>query len=1481
MPFRLAGGGLQFGLDGAPAYEGDHVCFECKRYTNGIPREQVLSKIAEISIRDGETDLWILCATTNVPSQLEGDVRKRGWKDGIATLVLDWSETEIPPLAAILAMARATVEPFLRARIEDSELVDRAAIALGEVPSLTGFDDHVLRLRRDLQTPSIALAMARKSNTAWLTETFSDRSQARHRLGQPLSPGEAGASHTLHRDALIQKIRPFLEAKPDGRTLVVLGEEGNGKSWIVARSWLALQHKPLLVFMSPELFDGVGARGDIRGPIIDCLIAQTADERESRSAKRWRRRFTYWEHSPPDDAPRLVILVDGINQRPKSDWARVIENLGAELDRIGGRLIVTSRTVYFRRLENRLTARTALVPIPEWTVQERDQILAAYGVAAGDVHPRARTALRNPRLLGLAIELLSAEHIKTIQELDASRLLFEHMRANDRDAPEPQPVHRFASELSILANEVLCRVTRQERHDLTIFEGELQAVAHGRFFLAVAGEPELYQLADDGLTLALGFSVIRTLLSAHRNGRDLTAKLQEILEPIAALDRAAEVILAALTVASHDDEHPNDIATALIAAFAETQNPDQAHLPVFAGLVGARPEAFMNAACQLCLAGGRHPNFDWIEEALRTASTEPQTWPRITALLPSWLARYSLSPERRLAAYHSSDPQDKVRQERERLMQRTAQRLAELSPPERAMLKRLTKSDGDLGALSRLALRLLAGWPIAPFAQSLVLWALGEAISPAVYGPDREFADLIQLNRRDWPAARAALLEQCATLRQQGTSTTGQWALVRILRATGLPADDEQAAALAAELNKGRDLPQPWRLLDDYCDTDPCDPDAVEPLNIESTAERYAAIDVGEVRQSMSNSAEDHFFVDACTCLARFKPAVAIAKHHELAEHTLIRSGIPLRQALFELRPHSALIPRPLALKLIEPSSAQEPQESSESLTDTDQFGVAQYRLLLAFPHLSGEEQIETLLGDTSLETVLLDLMNVARPLDQDVFARRLNRASEEGDERAQFLLLAFAKETSTPVGPAARARLGELSEASAERVRTQALGIIADLRDPDLLSRVAAGEWRAPEDSDSYEPWYGSFALLQAAKQGLLSCEETLDRISPRLLGRAVAILGPAAAPQVARRVDAAIRCAAGFEDNGAVPDIELNVSREGGREPLYDISDKPAKPADPFEALNRFSETNAAFEQRQQRNYDAFVAFRERLTEGQARIILDHIEPEEFDVIVDSAPDIAERWYELFVSTSPAKLPGLGNLVLLLARSLTGKDPNKAAALFTLVRDTRPFLRVTFGQGHVPLSAMAAWAGPEGATISALRADRLDRASNDHELALEVLAALRNGNEDELLAYIDGKLQKATPVEIARALMVAGFADQNRNLDDLLDRYNDSTGLPGRACRAALYAYKRNIWAKHWFGAMCDATDAEAFWSYSILFLKIVDGRFDRWRSEFGTGNEPLNLFGPSLGGLLRRRIKKWDDARRSTLFGEKAPDPVFLAQ
>jgi hypothetical protein len=1484
VPFRLAGGGSQFGVDGSAMYEDEAVCFEGKRYDEQIPRTEVLTKIAELAIRDkGNIDLWVLGATTQVRSSLVDDVRELGIKIGITTLVLDWGDSDLSPLAVALAMAKPRAAVFLKNHVKDSDLVSKAITALDAIRANDSFASHAARIRAQLLEPTTGAGLAKHANRAWLIDIFSSKRQARQFLRQPLAPGDKTTGEAAARDALVNAVKPLLTGKPDGKILAILGDDGNGKSWLVAQSWLSLNDKPLMVVFTADDFSETSISGDLTRLLIDKLIMQSGGRVSEASISRWRRKLDRWCKSTTPDESRLVVVIDGLNQRPEIDWARLIEAMASDLDRIGGRFVVTVRTAYYEsRIRRRLYAPPVVVTVPEWTDTERDAILDARGIREADLRATVAASLRNPRLLGIALELLQNSQIQAFEELSVSRLLFEYMRVNESDAFSPLPAYVFARKLQDHAREIIDRVISQRRDDLKIFDGALEAVSGGRFFIPVKEDPTRYSLDEDGLTLALGFAILGELRTAHRNQRHLVDALKTVIDPINALDRTAEAVFAALTVACLDEESPTEIGATIINAFADLQNPNADDFPAFAALAVKRPDVFMQAAQRMCLESAGQPNFDWVEAALNAAKADDSAWSSMKPLLQSWLRHYSLSPEARMFSHLSRDTAEMVEEERVKRQCEIDTKMGALSASERGLLGILVRNDnGDLATLTRFALTLIAGKPLAPFAMALTHWSFANALNGWHAAPSKEFTHLIRLNWVDWREAREALRKACEIFEAADVSRTGKWAFVTLLRATGDPTDAARAHVLVEELTIDRPKFNGWRLVEKYCATDPCDPSSAKPENVTKTAEDYDGIDVSKIRLSVGDSEVDHFFATARPGIARFEPQVGVDKHREFIANVLERNGFFLRQGIFETRIHNALVTHDHAQRLVDRVKSGMAGNTDDSLPESDRWIVSEYHLLLAFPLLSASEQIEAMLSGQGINHILYDLMHVAKPVDEKMFETLLDKAVTDNDERAQFIVLLFGQSTATPVSQKARRHLALLVRGGSERVRGKALNLIAKIGDEPAIDAVVKSGWRAANIGREDERWYGSLVILEAAQRGMIPLDEVLDRIAPQLCGAAARRLGGDVARDVARCIDASIKSAAGLALDIAVPDIEL-PQRDGdnAEPPRYIASEKPSASADGIDDFfQRLSESNEAFEQRQKRAHAACDAFKAELTKANARIVFDRIQIPEFDAIAAADQKLAESWYDLFICLPKTRRAYIHNLGLLLAHALADWSPDKAVRLFTELSEGKPFVRFTYGRAGITLDALTLWSAKDHSVLDSLRFERLDKAGNDDELAIEVLAALWSGKDVLLKAYIQSRLRIGEPAIIARALMVAGLSDHNAFNDDVLACFKGTPGFIGRAQLAAMYAYERNSWSKQWFKQLRETQSSEDFWRYSILFTKIVDGRYEIWHSGEGDVGEPFRLFWPSVEVRLQNRVKKWQSQRQKKLFGEDAPPKAFL--
>uniref|UniRef100_UPI003F494009 hypothetical protein n=1 Tax=Ensifer adhaerens TaxID=106592 RepID=UPI003F494009 len=1483
-PFRLAASGRQDGIDGKAAFEQDAICFEGKLYSKAVPRSEVITKIADLARNEVEADLvWVLGATVQISTQLADDLQADARRNGLSVAILDWSSKGIPPLAVALAMAADQATAFLNAHASHSDQLKSGLEAIAHIQADGGLASIGRKIRTLLDAPSVGITMARQANAGWFARVLGDRDRARDWLGQPIAPADQ-ASDTQLRSGLSQKVHAHVANGPDGSAICIRGDEGRGKSWAAIQSWTHLPEKPLLVFLVPDDFEESAPQNDIDGILIGKLIVQTGDVRSEALDTRWRRRFAAWRNGPVPDSLRLLVLIDGVNQRPNHEWGRIITKASRAVGELGGRVVFTVRDHYYRtRIEQALSVRCYEIDVPEWQPGERDEILRRHGIEPERLNAPVAERLRNPRLLSIALEVLDPQEVAAFEELSVSRLLFEHIRAGVRNEYASEPVDVFVDRLCSNAKEILRRLEDKKTEDLNIFEADTPAVAGGQFFHPVPGEPKKYELKDHGLTLALGFALIDRQRKARRNGGDMESALASMLEPIAALDDTADVLLAALTVLAADkDECTPDLVSALVRGFASLQNPEGGKFPVFVGLAKNLPLEFLVAARDIRLSEVYSPNIDWLETALIEARKQDAVWAIIATEIRGWLESYNLDPKRGMFLDERRDTPEEVRVEREKQQKEISENLAALSSDELTLLGSLTERDGDFAALAKMSFKLLAGKSLAPFASQLVRWSFAESLNSAIFSPEREFSNLISLNRNDWQPCRMALLAAAEPLRRTETSSAGKWALVRVLRATGDVIDAAEAKELADELTKDFPKYPSGSLRHKYCPADPCDPETQRPDELSITSERYRAIDVRKLSAGHYSTTEDHFFRQTSAAMARFDSEIAIAKHREFADSVFWRSDFSLRNTLADLRRHNALLDETYAKRLVAWSESIAHPGTGDRDSDKDTWLSVQYCLLLALPLLEPDEGVRALIGNKSGQQTLLQVLDALRCPSQTVFDDLLAREHAAGNFRNQHLLLEVARATGVALSETTREYIRHLPTSPDKQLRTSALGLIVERLDDDLLAAVVAVPDTSKQDREkhSYEAWYRSLAILEAAKRGFIDEGEALGRVSPRIYGRATAILGPDGLKEIARRVDISIRKAAQLDEQLVAPEIEISSEDGHSRLPArLNVSEKVPLTGALESVMARLSEKDAEFEERVQRTNAAYLKFRDGLTLAKARIVLDSLGLDEFAAIAAADWSTADKWCELFLRLPKAQLPFVHNLILLLAHAISERQPEKAEALFDRVRDGQPLVRFTFGTAAVDLGAMASWKGARTPVLDRIRRERLIGAPNDYRLSIEVLAALKCGHRELLENYITEMVSKTEPADVARAIMVAGFSDTTPFNDAVLGQYDGTHGMLGDAWKAAGYAYDRNRWARHWYAKMCAAEDAENLWCAAMLFLKVVDGRFSLWRSEYQDVRQPLMLFGPSIGSQLRGRNEKWEKDRKKKLFGREAPEPHFL--
>lgn len=1464
IPFRLAASGLQFGSDGSSAAGDRHISFECKLYSKPVPRHDVMTKIGELAFHHNPPDIWVLCATSPISQQIADKVEQFDRGSAVSTLILDWPDTQCPRLATALAMAKEVVTEFINKNknVVDSAIVADALCALNAVAQAPEFTSQADDIRHFLTSPEIGLESARIACNKWLEEAFSDKKMAINCFSQPLSPADHTDGNSYERSDFICAIGKFLTGCLSTSILCITGDEGVGKSWIVAQSWLCEKGRPIMLMISPNVFPPTADELDIESTLITALITQTEarSDRDRLNAK-WCKTFDTWRQTD-STTTRFIIVIDGINQRPEKDWGRILDKFSGFLNAIGGQLIVTVRKSYYQNhLDRRLVFPRDEIEIPEWTDEERDAILKGQKITAACLAPKLMSALRNPRILGIAIKMWTRADISSLADLSVSRLLFEYIRTSERDAPSPQPIRDTIRTIRSHAEEIMTRI-QHCGNDLTVFEGKIEDVVDGLFFRTMEDDDGRYELIEDGLPLAMAFLVIDRMRYATRNKQDPGEKLKTIVEPIASLDLTSDVFIAAITVSCIDYKCGDQVASAVIEQFGGLQNLGDDYFSQLVHLATRRASVFATAAYNMCLGGGRQANFDLITEALRVAvGKSDKSWNSVRDLVMSWLNHYNIDSD----SFRHPVGGSEQKQREKRL--KFEERFKALSISERQIFDNLLKADGDMRVVHGLGLSLLASRPRASAARIVVRCMFGKVLATDYHSFDH-LVHLIRFNTVDWLETRLALLREVKIFEIDDVSESGKWTLVHILHATGDIGDAQKATKLASGL--GEQKGWTWRLVEDLCATDPCDPKALRPDNF-AAAQRYEAISFDNRDQMVRSPRGDVFFDLARPAMARFDVNRAIAKHREYAK-AIISIADRDHDVLHVLRSHNALLARSHVSSLhsgIEGGTAHK--------EDGDRWLSDQLRMVLTFPFLDGSEQVDEL---TKAGTEpMWDLIDNLHRMDGDAFGDRLKDACRPEDEKSQFALSVVGSSTDTTIRSDTKVVIGRLLESASERVRAQMMGIVARLDDSDLLHKVAIGEWRASGrryDDDCY----GSAVLLSSVQKRLVGHINALRRMSPCYYGLAAMKWTPEEARDVARHIDLSIRKASGLKIDFD-RQLEVDMEHRGGLRFRPWFSDDAIFERNENDIL-RLSVDNEEIDRRLKVLQVEFDTFECEIRRAESYVILDCFDLDEFRAIADADYDLSDSWHELFINMPDSQLRVLYNLVLALGYSLGYRCADKAVALFSRVKSCRPMVSVWYGKARVSIDTLSIWGGADAEKLDSLRCCRLDEASNDYRISQEVLAAHLKGKERLIQRYIETKLNREEPAEKARALMVAGFSDRSEFNDSVLDQYRNAEGFVGDVSSAAIYAYERNTWARHWYSIMCRAEDPIEFWRMSVLFLKVVDGRYDLWcsDSEYEDRNEPMKRFFPNLRFALKRRMNKWKSHRERKLFGGSLPKEWFLS-
>lgn len=1507
--------GSQFGGDaGTAGLRRRYLRLECKRYkeSTSLSPRSLAGEVLEAVLKDPQLEAWVLASTKTVSETERNVARDGGAKLGVPIVVIDW--TEQPPGVGINAMAATCAKwPDIVEKHIGKVAGDTARALAVQAGSTTE------NLRKDLETWNIGFNHLRARSHTHLKKVWTDSAQSLATLNQDAAGGRPSV-YLIERKNVLQALEAWWLAPCDlCSPAVVIGQEGVGKTW-VSLDWLnrSAASLPIVVpvpaskFLSHQDFSEVGVR-DLLAQSLRFLAGS------HQGTEYWRARVDRVLERPVAEGVAVLLLVDGINQRPTVGWEALGQTLQA--DSLAGkvRILFTTRRHYFEtslRQFASLNFQATQVPVGAYSPVELDELLRLNGMDKSDIPAGLLNLASTPRLFPLIVRLKDSDALRA--DATVLRLMFEYgkdvhqVRTNSSLNDEAWVVWLGARALEYRDRLVRSGSGTSKSNikdvasslaDPSLSPEEvarrLSDVVDGDFFQVqnfLLGAKK-YVLKEQPTVLGLGIALLDSLEGAENTFEGVQADALKWLEPVGAIDESAEVLRAALAILSAlgvSDGSPT--TDALLVLWLNSQNPS-ASIERDAFAFGESFPRSMLTVIEHSVSGSRSAAFHYAVQSLRRLHrARTADWDRITQRMLEWSSWVTLPNPA-----HLNDPNHYAKRNQEQLLTRIGAgtpgrvqvhgeslKLDYVHPGDHSVAIPGILEGHDLNLfmpiIRRLAVREAARVDFESRCWDGLCWVLLLASQNQSQARDEivRMADSILVSAPE-AGVHPRLRNRIAAY---------------LLRLTSVEEHELKASLVNETFGNGRDYDK------DYL-SDPGESFfELEFRHLEQVL-NDTSLPVGRRLDKLSNFLavpdlnipSDLVTVVKAALAARTFERVdeigqATAEEHDLERLELLAARLaPAELAEMSRRRLAALAARKSDAKywsaLAAPEFllvAHEVQASAFSALRTvsadsnrDEAANA-WCLQLELLHKPLNEQLQ-LLVEASNFNFLTDLVAVVRSASAAELHDFLRINEKERVKAATVAMHVMAYQAPQPADSLARELLLYL-ESEDKDLRGVAFVALA-LCSPELTGRTLMSRNWKPDATDPLAAHYGSTAIAAATKH--LDFEDVLPLIAPWRWLDAAVMRGdkPAEYELATSRLLAVLD----------VP-VETLPSAEGV------LSVRVPKPSELARVLVAEPSTTSndigEFLKQSARNLDEVQKRMDQLAKDAAATIDKvrscghslYLHTFAYATVEAAYRASPASWEELLAgaevlsTTFLRRVHSAEGLYLCLCEVLLAHAPAKGLRLWRALASS---MKVRFnGPANIPELVHIAMRAPDSAEVNAVRAEltSLIRCNTDQDLFELVIACQIHGCDKWLKDFIDADVASDQPWRHKRAAVLKAF-HQLPALDKLKWPEGKTVGSLRALERNLLKWTNRGSLAKHWWDRFVGATDADTAFAAWHVFLGSADRRAWVWWSRRPAPKTELDrlrvLHLGSNKDLFARALRKPEEKTpkfADHLFGLDAP-------
>lgn len=1494
--FYLAKSGSQEGRDmSSRHYDSNVIAVECKRYLNttNLDERELLGELVQARNSIPDLDIWVLVATREVDSKLIDNLTNQALNLGIHFEVIAEGIENPDSLEILCGSSPTIVINFLESEsIITSNQVQELKKYLHNVAIHPQFQTKKEVLKSKFCSENIGYDNWRVKQNQQFLDCLKLEMKSHAAFGQPINVFSNDVRF-IERKELLDKLDSWYSNWGNHKKIfTILGEEGDGKTWGIAH-WLGIKIQQYDLFPAVAFFPSNKITN--HNPLI--LFSNLIEQKLTLQYEDCKKRVERWFNKSSENIPRLLLVLDGINERYDSScWRDFLFQLCDSSWYQNIAIIITCRNEYWQRKFDNLSSLKNHIhkyAISSYNNNELTEALKYHQLSRSDFSDELLKLLCKPRYFNLMLK-----HHKSIEvsgEITVERLIYEDWK--DRferkgiilDDDKFRGLIRDLAEKTQEKNKKYLR-NRDIEESLSFISNTSEVFEELITGGILKNKETKNQIVPEFLHYGFGLLLVNELEEgidqSDKNPEEIIA---EWIEPQAEMDTKAKICHYASLIALTDPNLPLKAKTALLNAWISSRNPGLDIEKEFIAYLPCDPLAYIELAEIVGSDAFQNP---WAEELLKRAFMKWNKYGNILTILSSALEKwlgflhcYGFSLQR-----HPSVSIEEIRHE---INERAGQELKPGNFIFQGYNLTVIEDDGLL-RLGRLALGLISHLPRQNFVRAIATGILAEEImgfpskgdlfnwvfrtAPQTVWHEVQSEVEQLLASQSWVAQKAAY----RLLSYEGSQEAYQ--LQQALPTNLFPSNTYDPCDLYVQWSQDNyetcihrtDLKPEWiaGCIQSIC----INPELVVPDNLGKRLEVLVEqISINSIWSTYWSNSDDSKFEQFEPALYAYAPYTVADLVRQIIRNIAQRTGISLRQLSFKILVNYLIIDSEEKNNIYQ--AWQNFAQNCNTGSDLDNIAEA-YLFQIVLKDLDAEEQLSHLLNRPDIATDLLSFKRSFKPLKYPEIALSNLVSDVRHLQRVIWFISTDLKNLEADV---IHKYIYPILENDDSLIRSEVLDILYKFGDNETIQNFIDSSWRWNSKHHGKENHWGSLILGKYGKD--LTYSNLKNRIHPAYKGYAIRCRGMESEEveqyaddihQIWTKIATEV---AELPEN--FPIIEVNVTSEDNFEQFYykiSISENNFGKSVTFfspdvvwgtwsrdnsiESLKEFQDINA--NQRTREEFRSiFTETQNRQLEAGNYLFCEIIPRDVLTQIVSQRPDLVDIWLNPIQpeqDNTAEKVIHLGSTFYqILCSVLLDINHPQAIKLYQYLRNINRRITLKNSNTNICFLDYTLFQIPPNGSIENEWQRRLELCYSDLELMQLTIAAQQGHGLDWLNSYIELKLNSSAPLDFSRAVAILGFLETDAAFARLSQLKEEQPNTwKKRIVDISLIRWQTNSWAKHWFKCFMNTDERVIAWSYFKLFLLCVDRRFWLWKDNFVCNNSSDN-FQKNYQNLLEDNMNK----------------------